>query len=104
VALSPPPGRRRWKVRQHDRAAGAQWLTDPQLGQALAVTQQPFQHHLDAAAAVLAAEQPRRYDAGVVEHEQVAGAQQARQVTEAAVAQLAAREGHVQQAAVRAAR
>ena len=50
--------------------------------------EQALQQHLDPAAALLGAEQAGRHDAGVVEDQQIAGSQQARQVDHLAVAEI----------------
>ena len=57
-------------------------LAGVEMNQRPPLVQQPLDQNLDPSAAGLAAEQPRRDDPGVVEHQQIAGPQQRRQFAE----------------------
>ena len=84
-------------VFQGDAGAGLGRLAGPHLGQGVALVHDALQQHFHLAAGVLLAEEAGLDHPGIVEHQQVAGGQQAGQVGEAQVGQVGA--VHVQQAA-----
>ncbi len=71
------------------------------MGQGLALAQHPLHQDLDAAARFLAPPQPGRNDPGIVEDQQIARAQQIRQVPKAAIGNCARRPIQMQQPAGR---
>ncbi len=68
----------------------AQGFTGTRLEQAAVLVQYAFEQQLDLAAAWFARKQPRVDDASVVEHQQIARAQESRQVAKHEIAKLAA--------------
>ena len=88
-------------VGQAQHHAGAGRLAGPHVRQGAVGVGDAFDQHFDLAACGLVAGQARLDHAGVVEHQQVAGAQQPFQVGEAAVMELAGAV-QVQQPAARA--
>ena len=84
---------------QQQPATGLGRLARPHLGQDPVRTQQPFDQDLHPPAARLVAEQPRTHHPGIVEDQQVAGAQQGGQIGEVAIRHPAARPIKAQQPA-----
>ena len=82
-------------VGQLDPATFLRLLADPELHGGLVRAGDPLDQDLHRAAGVLAPVQPRRQHAGVVEHQQVAGAKEVGQLAEHAV--LARLRRHVEQ-------
>ena len=72
-------------TREVDAPARLRQVARPELGPRGIVADEPLDQHLDASARRLAAERPRVDHARVVEHREVPGTQQRRQVGEAAV-------------------
>ena len=85
-------------VVEQQAATGLERLGGAHLRQRLVLALQPLDQDLDPAAAVLAAVQPRRQHARVVEHQQVAGIEQLQQVAEAPVLEAAVGPQHQQAA------
>ena len=73
-------------VGEQQLAAGFRRLAGADLGQRVAAVEHPLDHRLDLAAGVLHAMQPRADHPGVVEHQQVARAQFARQIDDMGIA------------------
>ncbi len=103
LVLTTRDGRGRAAGKPDRRPHGGR-LARAQLHQRAASVEHPLEHQLDAAARFLRAEQSGRHDARVVEHQQVATAQQLRQVGELPVGDGAAGSVQVQKPAVPASR
>ena len=85
-------------ARKDDRLPRTGGVAGTDLEEALVEAQHPLQQELNPAAGGLGADEPRLHDPGVVQHQEVAGAEQARQVAEAAIGEHLA--GEVQEPAV----
>ncbi len=86
--LTPAHLGRKPALKMHHRAL-ASGLAGAQMTDCLAGAFDPLEQHLQLTAAGLAAKQTGGNDAGVVDHQQVTGPQQVRQVGELAIAQTA---------------
>ena len=87
LAVATEHGRLARAIIEFDQRAGAARLARAHLHARLMRAEQAFDQDLDATAALLAAIQSRRQDAGIVEHQQIARLQQLRQLAHAPILQ-----------------
>ena len=80
-------------ARKDDRLARTGGVAGTDLEEALVEAQHPLQQEFNPAAGGLGADEPRLHDPGVVQHQEVAGAEQARQVAETAIGRAPRRRG-----------